>query len=559
MNNRVRVCVIGPFRVCGPSGEDLTPRGRKACGLLSILAMSRGHSRPRATLQDKLWSDRGADQGASSLRQALSEIRRAFGPYRDCLLSDNRTVGLAAQRVEIDLESPATIGPTDGSPSEPLMLLEGLDIRDREFENWLRDQRRAFEAENSTTTDQEGSGRATGMAVAVGARFDLAASPMIIDGDTSHRPWIRALPPHPSAGQREAFVSRVLSGAIVNGVQEVAAVEVSVVDRDTPGIDLAVDVTQADAGMLAQISLRDAHSHLVLWSGSQVLPRSDGLPVVELALQATANQVIDITLLQLRRIASEGDENSAFILGFEAIQKMFRVGADELRAADSLLKAAFEQKPRGIFLAWRAYLRTFFAGEHRLDAAAQAEEARMLGREALQAEPHNSYVLALCSYVHSFLLYEFHAGHDLAEQSLKYNPGNPLGTAYLGRAKTYLGDYEGGFRLGMKARTLAGPSPYRYTLDFLGGVTAALSGRYLDAIRMEEVARSLEPTYRAPLRYLFALYLKTGDRGRAQEIFDRLRRTEPDFSLRLMRDRSYPTDGLRAVGLLDRVDEEFER
>jgi hypothetical protein len=60
------------------------------------------------------------------------------------------------------------------------------------------------------------------------------------------------------------------------------------------------------------------------------------------------------------------------------------------------------------------------------------------------------------------------------------------------------------------------------------------------------------------LRYLLALYLKTGERTRAREVFDTLRRNEPEFSMRLMRDRSYPTDGLRAVGLLDCLDPEFE-
>src|SRR5438552_18994278 len=87
----LRISVIGAFRVLAPDGEDLTPRGRKARALLAILALTPTRRRSRPALQDKLWSDRGPEQGAASLRQTLTEIRRAFGErYRDCLVSELR-------------------------------------------------------------------------------------------------------------------------------------------------------------------------------------------------------------------------------------------------------------------------------------------------------------------------------------------------------------------------------------------------------------------------------------------------------------------------------------
>src|SRR5881227_1168805 len=96
----LRICVIGAFRVLALDGEDLTPRGRKARALLAMLGLTPAHRRSRPSLQDKLWSDRGPEQGAASLRQALTEIRRAFGNrYRDCLVSDMRGIGLAEDRV----------------------------------------------------------------------------------------------------------------------------------------------------------------------------------------------------------------------------------------------------------------------------------------------------------------------------------------------------------------------------------------------------------------------------------------------------------------------------
>ncbi len=544
---RIQINVVGPFRVAGPGGEELTPRGRKACGLLAILALSSERQRPRTILQDKLWSDRGQDQAAASLRQTLSEIRKAFGPYRGCLLADHRSVALARDSVEIDLHGPPRIWRSSAGPATRPTLLEGLDVRDPEFEDWLREQRAAFERD-FPLHDDEGAA----------ARDRPPPAPATLEHVVADRPWIyiASLPDAPTGD--DAFVARILAGSITAGVQEIGAVEVSTAIRDSPGIELRVEARSVGAGMLVQIALLDAHAQRVLWSGGQILPRGDVLPVEEAALQAAANHVIDIALIQLRRLAQGAEADSAFALGFDAVQRMFRIDPAELKVADAGLIAAFEQNPQGIFLAWRAYLRTFFMAEHRLDAQAQAEEARMLVHKALELEPYNSYVLALCSYVHSLLLYEYHAGHELAEQSVRYNPGNPLGVAYLARAKTYLGDFEGGYSLAAKARTLAGPSPYRYTLDFLGGVSAALSGRFEEAIALQEVSSALGPAYKAPLRYLLALYLKTGSHDQAREVFESLREAEPEFSMRLMRDRSYPTDGLRAAGLLDKIDEEFE-
>ena len=113
--------------------KDLTPRSAKAQGLIALLATSAKKSRARSWLQDKLWSDRGQEQGAASLRQALSEIRRALGPYRDAIGADRSRVWLADGAVRVDLD------PSAGQAE----FLEGIDVRDPEFETWLREERMA--------------------------------------------------------------------------------------------------------------------------------------------------------------------------------------------------------------------------------------------------------------------------------------------------------------------------------------------------------------------------------------------------------------------------------
>jgi hypothetical protein len=127
--------LVGPLRLTDSEGLDLTPRSRKAQGLLALIGTSPGLRRSRAWLQDKLWSDRGQEQGAGSLRQCLTEIRSSLGRHVVCLMTEAGWVALDPEKVRVRAELP------DSDRSDDTEFLEGLDIRDREFEHWIRDQR----------------------------------------------------------------------------------------------------------------------------------------------------------------------------------------------------------------------------------------------------------------------------------------------------------------------------------------------------------------------------------------------------------------------------------
>ncbi|MCV0405374.1 MAG: hypothetical protein K5872_04000 [Rhizobiaceae bacterium] len=150
------VNLIGPMTIIGPDGRDCTPKGRKSCALVAMLAVAPDGRRGRRWLQSHLWSDRGDRQGAASLRQALLEIRNSFGPWRDAIRSDALVAALDLKRVALDIESESTRSP----PSEIREFLEGLDIRDPEFEDWVRDQRSYWSAyfeQMATTVPRNGA------------------------------------------------------------------------------------------------------------------------------------------------------------------------------------------------------------------------------------------------------------------------------------------------------------------------------------------------------------------------------------------------------------------
>lgn len=134
--------LVGRLRLLRSDGSEVALTGKKkAQGLLALVGVAKEYRRSRAWLQDKLWSDRAPEQGKQSLRQEIAGLRRAFGDLCDCLITEPGWVGLDPSRVRVKLEPEGDDWEPTGAAPE---FAAGLDINDREFEDWIRDQRSSF-------------------------------------------------------------------------------------------------------------------------------------------------------------------------------------------------------------------------------------------------------------------------------------------------------------------------------------------------------------------------------------------------------------------------------
>lgn len=127
--------LIGPFILTDERGVSVAPRSQKAQAILAMLALTRRGTHSRMWLRSKLWSDRAEAQSSASLRQALLQIKRALGPAGNVLQADHFSVHLALEKVKIDIN-----GFRPFELHEEL-LLEGIGIRDPEFQEWLMSER----------------------------------------------------------------------------------------------------------------------------------------------------------------------------------------------------------------------------------------------------------------------------------------------------------------------------------------------------------------------------------------------------------------------------------
>lgn len=528
----LRLFLIGGFRLETVSGVDLTPRSAKACGLIALLAVSPQGRRARIWLQDKLWSDRGRDQGSASLRQALSQIRRDLAVYADVLVATRNSIRLDLDRVTVADPKVGTSGRE---------FLEGIDIRDPEFEAWLRQERVA----RADTESARGPPVTRPVAVSPGLAsvfrtrsvyllpMTVAASPERLFEDLFIDCLERSI--------RETLVADVFRRAPDPGVPDPIIVSVQ-----------AFVAGNSDVGM--RLAIEEGPRRRALWSGKRVVPARGAPPVESVDILALVHEATEALADGLLTRAARGREAlDAAILGRLAVRKIFSMNPAEVAEADALLVQAFDRDPRAVFLAWRVQLRVIQRMERHLTVSSTDDfEIQGLIAQALQLEPGNSMVLATAANALVLIDDDIPSGLDLAQRALSLNAANPFAWDCLSIGLLMNGRAEEAHDYQLRACALSSRSPIRHFWNMGACLTSVVTGRLDSALQLAHSASVLVPEFRPPLRYMAALHAASGDTDRAMQSVGRLQRLEGDFSVaRMIEDRSYPIAALRRSGLLE--------
>src|SRR5262245_44726497 len=190
----LELVLLGGFQA-GVAGHVIDIAGRKERALLAVLAMPPGEPRSREKLAGLLWSDRSDKQARDSLKQALLRLRKSFGSLHTLpIVTDRASVTLNRAEVAIDVqefEQLVAAGTLDGLARATKLyrgdLLEGLDVRDPAFEEWLLFERQRLrdQARDALTRllAHHMVGGASDQASAVARRL-LALDPL---QETAHR------------------------------------------------------------------------------------------------------------------------------------------------------------------------------------------------------------------------------------------------------------------------------------------------------------------------------------------------------------------------------------
>ncbi|SPJ30495.1 hypothetical protein TRM7615_04029 [Falsiruegeria mediterranea M17] len=512
--------LTGPFRVTGPDGQDWTPKSRKAQALLALLATSPNLLRTRSWLQSKLWSQSDTAHAGASLRQSLSALRRALGEHVRVLEASRQDVSLNSDLV-------CVLWDEEGSHKAG-EFLEGMDLADPEFRNWLQFMRR-------------GSGSPALMPVLADQFESRWKVVLTLDEQGAHPPLLQNFADMISRALREQGELELTENANDNSQDRLVTVTIGMVggSEGTASVRLVANDPRLNRQIWARtlpvsVDTQDEHQNLAL-----------------LGMAFQLQSELTRYLAQSRNLLGT-DACPPLVLG-AAIPRIFSFQPDELNQAALMLSDAMDSRNAAQFLGWQAQIAVINLIEQFTDAPeACVESGKMLAAKAIEMDPMNSVVLSTAANAQVLLERgNAAAGADLAKMAVQVNPANPLAWWAFANVAIYAGRTEDALRSARVASRLAARTPLQFWCEFQLGLAAFKAGDIATAKQALETSACLAPQFRPPRRYLLAIYADLKEHDKAVHVMAELKKLEPEFTLdRFVNDPLYPVSLVRQKKLL---------
>lgn len=513
---RIRIRFRGNFAVVSADGSDATPVGRKAIGVLALLAECDTMRRSRRWLEDKLWSDRGPDQARGSLRATLHEIRRSLGPAAALLQSDRADVWLDTGLVETDLADRAF----------DREFLEGLDINDPEFNDWLILKRLEYgHSTENAPPPRQGNGRQLSIQCGI--------------------PWI--------ASSTKSTVSQVIEDQVGKIIRDFVALSQCTVGERAPDLIVRTSVETTGQGAAIFSQIIDASSDQIVHSDHCFTDDIGAFLMNQEAIGRFCWGIADVALERLPA-TGKGDSPAAMRARFVqlALSEVLTFEGSRMRNSLSVMDQAAEYLNSGLFHAVKAWaLMSMIMEGFQIEDAAALEQIHGLVRRAEEASPGDAMVAAVAANVSAILFEDYGKASTLARRVLRENPNNLFALQALSVCRAQAGAFDLAYKLSNHSRVVSSLSKFEAMCNLHHALLCINLKRLAEATNAADKAGRLSASYRAPRRQLIALRtLKEGPEA-AQCDIAALQSLEADFALeRYLFDRSYPSHTLRNSGVL---------
>ena len=464
------------------------------------------------------------------------EIRKALGDEADRLETDRDTVRLTGVTTDLERDGPEAASALQSGRE----FLEGIDIIDQAFEDWIKDERVRIE-------------RLLGV-----RRPDQARQPV---AQTARLPFVIRLGGLPEGVG--SFAGRALADAIGRLLSEFAHIDVygsggTPIPEDLPreGMALHVEGAQIQDRVHVLLSLSSIANSQIIWNQRAAVPMAEAEADFIGAgdLPPLVFQAADAALSHFPQLPEcQVGPRRANALIANALTEMFSYDGDRLRMADQLLVEAQEIAPSARIYAWRVLVRQIMYVERtEPDHARLTAEIDEYSRKALELSKANPLVLSLVGLARVMIDENPAAGSILARDALALSPYNAH--SYLAQAAALgrNGDHAQALESARRGAEIAARTAHVHWWEALSGLVALRCENYSAAIAHYEAAHYRAPGFRAAMRHLLFLYLQVGEREKAARVYRGLLRAEPDFTLeRIISEPNYPAVTLRRSGLLE--------
>ncbi|MEM6385635.1 MAG: hypothetical protein AAF718_05285 [Pseudomonadota bacterium] len=485
--------------------------GKKQQALLAMLAASPEYARSRAWLIAQLWSENDEAQGRRNLRQLLHGLR-ALLAEGDIIETMGDLVYLTRQNIEI-------LGdPSDGE------FLEGFDLPEEGFEEWLREQRQLDVPLAATPTAEiheiplERSHYRIAVAPFAEAGTDIQAG---IGDMLSHQLSVAIA----RSGLADAISHHSCRQMIGKPEEAIPEIDFWITGRCHGDGDNVVVYAKLEA----------ARDGSVLW-GERFRPKTADLVAGESDfVDQIAGQILWLIAKQSGQLSVIRPLGAApaHVLLMNGIVEMHSFDKARFAQAGLALEEVVARSPTSTLpLAWLAqwHLLSVYQGWSEDPAKTRLTAAQTTGR-ALDLNPNCELSLAIDGNLLNVLDSDFSAAAQRFAAAQAVNPSSAMISQLAAVLSCFEGKGEEAVTLTERARSLAPRDPRRAFFAGIGAASYLVAGRWAEAIEETEVSLRMNPGHVSALRCR-VIALQRSEQGEAAAIAARhLMESYPDFTV----------------------------
>lgn len=523
--NRLALCLVGNFRLSDPDGREIRISEKKGRVLLAMLATARDRRRSREWLKARLWGRSFEDQASNSLRQSLHSLRKQIGPWSDMIQADYEHVWLSGVDVEMDPGS-----------DRHVVFFEDAPRLDEGGEDWLREERQAFEAR---VEDDRGAMVDTGSHASPVAPIMFQTRPCVLIGS-----------PVVIADDTLAdVVAERITNAIATTFRHNGFVETydlrdmesnQLAGREAESVLCPPVLVESRVSLVARelqitILARVPSSGKVVWTSSI---GTDWDTAISISSQ-TIDEFVSGAADSIEAVVMRQADNAARPTLYAAVHQLFALSRDGIVDSHEMLGQFDGEIYSANAQAWRAFATTLLLGERHDPCEEAVSESLALLTQALEAEPSNAVVLAIAGHVAGFVRRDMAEGRRLLTESRRSLPNLAFGWDATAMNAIYSNDLGKAREAADIARRLGRFSPYRFYYDASAAIVSTLEGRHEDAVSVGEQVLAKRPDFLPVMRHLVASYSLLGKHEKAHGMFTRLQQLDPAFGTEEMNSPAY--------------------
>ncbi len=514
----------GPFMASWSDQRKCQIAGAKQRALLALLASAPEFARSRAWLVPRLWSDCDDTQGRRNLRQTLYALRMALGAgVGDVIGSDGDLVYLDKRNVSV------TGGPQDGD------FLEGFDLCEEGFEDWLRDRRQAPATEPVASDTAQCSER---------IRYRIAVLPFASDG-ADNPPGIGEVIAH------QLSVAFARSG-MVDAISHLSCREMgrrgSCIDAD---YQLIGRCYSASGAKVVDVTLIDADNGTVVW-GERFTSSAAGILASEGDLiDQIAGQCLWLIVTRSCLVSSVRPLGSAASheLMMNGIAEMHSFDRDRFFDARMMLEEVISRcRDHSLPLAWLAQWRllSVYQGWSEDPGLARKQAGDAVAR-ALDLNPYCELSLAIDGNLYNVMDGDFETAAQRFAAAEEINPSSAMVSQLAAILYCFTGRGADAVTMTERARRLTPRDPRRAFFTGIGASSYLVAERWDDAVAEAEAALLLNPGHLSARRCRVIGLQRGGRQSEAAAAARDLMACYPDLTVDAYR-RAHPARDT-AVGI----------